>query len=54
MPEGADLARRAWNLMGGLDWAALPVVVELLGVADPERLVYQLAAIRDHHQQAQE
>lgn len=38
----------AWNLMGGLDWAALPVVVELLGVSDVEQLIVQLVAIREH------
>lgn len=34
--------------MGGLDWAALPIVVEVLGVADPERLLHQLVTIREH------
>jgi len=34
--------------MGGIDWAALPVVVEMLGVTDPELLITQLVAIRDH------
>ena len=34
--------------MGGIDWAALPIVVEMLGIADPELLVTQLVAIRDH------
>jgi hypothetical protein len=33
--------------MGGIDWAALPIVVEMLGVTDVERLVRQLAAIRE-------
>lgn len=47
-PEGVELAVAAWNLMGGLDWAALPIVVEVLGVADPERLLHQLVAIREH------
>lgn len=37
----------AWNLMGGLEWAALPVVAEMLGVADVDRLVRQLVVIRD-------
>jgi hypothetical protein len=41
-----DLAVRAWNLMGGLDWAALPIVVEMLGIVDVEMLVTQLVAIR--------
>lgn len=38
---------QAWNLMGGLDWTALPIVAELLGVEDIDLLVAQLVAIRD-------
>lgn len=51
--QSSDTAQaiHAWNLMGGLDWAALPVIVELLGIADPEPLIYQLQAIRNHHRQ---
>ena len=33
--------------MGGMDWHALPVVVELLGVRDPDPLIHLLVAIRD-------
>lgn len=33
--------------MGGIDWAALPVVAEMLGIDDIETLVLQLVAIRD-------
>lgn len=33
--------------MGGLNWSALPVVVEMLGVEDVDRLVRQLVVIRD-------
>ena len=33
--------------MGGLDWAALPVIAEMLGIDDIETLVLQLVAIRD-------
>lgn len=33
--------------MGGLDWAALPTVVELLGIEDLEPFITQLVAIRD-------
>lgn len=33
--------------MGGLDWSALPVVVEMLGVRDVEGLVAELTAIRE-------
>jgi hypothetical protein len=43
----AALAIRAWNLMGGIDWAGLPVVAEMLGFDDPEILITQLAQIRD-------
>lgn len=39
----------AWNLMGGIDWAGLPVVVEVLGVTDVDRLVRQLVTIREFH-----
>lgn len=42
-----QIAIRAWNLMGGLDWTALPVVAEMLGIDDVERLIAQLEAIRD-------
>lgn len=34
-----------------LDWAALPIVTEMLGIADPEKLVRQLAAIRERQRQ---
>ncbi|MER2518573.1 MAG: hypothetical protein ABTR92_19615 [Candidatus Accumulibacter phosphatis] len=34
--------------MGGIDWAALPIIVDMLGVADPEQLIHHLVAIRDH------
>lgn len=33
--------------MGGLDWAALPVVAEMLGVNDIEALITDLTVIRD-------
>jgi hypothetical protein len=41
------LAVRAWNLMGGIDWAALPVVAEMLGIEDIETLVINLTEIRE-------
>ena len=41
------LSIRAWNIMGGIDWAALPVIAEMLGIDDIEALVLQLVAIRD-------
>ena len=38
----------AWNLMGGaLDWAAVPVLAELLGVDDVDLLVLGLVQIRE-------
>lgn len=46
------MAMRAWNLMGGLDWAALPLVADLLGVEDVERMVPELVAIRDFENDA--
>lgn len=34
--------------MGGqIDWAGLPLVADLLGIDDLERLITQLAALRD-------
>lgn len=33
--------------MGGLDWSALPVVAEMLGVHDVESLIVGLVAVRD-------
>lgn len=34
-------------MMRGIDWAALPVVCELLGITDIETLIEQLIIIRD-------
>lgn len=33
--------------MNGIDWAALPVVAEIIGCDDPETLITQLVTIRD-------
>lgn len=38
----------AWNLLGGVEWQGIPVVAEMLGIEDVEKLVHQLIAIRDH------
>jgi hypothetical protein len=48
-PDPLDtLAIRGWNLMGGtMDWAALPVIAEILGVDDMESFIQRLVAIRD-------
>lgn len=43
------LALRAWELMGGeINWAALPLIVELLGVDDVRMFVLHLTVIRNH------
>lgn len=34
---------------GALDWHAMPVVTEMLGINDIETFVHRLAAIRDWH-----
>lgn len=48
-PAEVGLSIKAWNLLGGqIDWAGLPVVVEILGVKDPELLVLDLITIREH------
>lgn len=41
------MAVQCWNLMGGLEWQALPVVAEMLGIADIEALVHDLVTIRN-------
>jgi hypothetical protein len=41
------LSLKAWNLMGGIDWTAVPVVAELMGIKDIEALIADLATIRD-------
>lgn len=39
----------AWNMMGGqIEWAALPVIVEIIGVSDVESMVVDLLRIREH------
>jgi len=34
--------------MGGIDWAGLPVVVELLGITDPEAVINRLQVIKGY------
>lgn len=36
-----------FNLMGGLDWAALPIMFALFDVRDPAAMITRLAIIRD-------
>jgi hypothetical protein len=38
---------RAWNIMGGLDWQALPIVAEMIGFEDIDVLIAQLVVLRD-------
>lgn len=38
--------------MGGLDWAALPLVAEILGYDDIEKLIAQLVCLRDSQKDA--
>lgn len=40
--------------MGGLDWAAVPTVAEVIGIDDIEMLIVQLAAIRDWQRNTEE
>ena len=34
--------------MGGIDWAGLPVVVELLGITDPAAVIARLQVIKGY------
>ncbi len=39
---------RAWHLMGDrIDWSALPIIAELIGFDDVERLIEGLITIQD-------
>jgi hypothetical protein len=35
--------------MGGIDWAALPIIAELLGIEDIDGLIHNLVTLRDNH-----
>jgi len=49
-PDGSVvLAVKAWNMMGGkIEWAALEIVVEIIGINDIEQLLAQLEKIKKH------
>jgi hypothetical protein len=48
------LATHVWNMLGGLDWAGLPVAAELYGITDIDSLVRHLIVIRDYrHEHSQ-
>lgn len=38
--------------MGGIDWAALPIVMDILGIEDVEKFINQLTAIRDYQSES--
>jgi hypothetical protein len=42
-----NLAVALWNQMGGIDWAALPILIVLYDIADLEGLLNRLVVIRD-------
>lgn len=48
IPPADYLVFRAWQMMKGIDWSALPLVMELLGIDDPEWFVNSLIVVRDH------
>jgi len=31
-----------------MEWGAMPVIFEILGISDVEHIIYQMSAIRDH------
>lgn len=46
--EGAEIAIKAWNMMKGIDWQALPLIAEMLGVVELESFITQLITIRNY------
>jgi hypothetical protein len=53
-PDVSRLALKAWNLMSGIEWAALPIIAEIYGIEDFELFLRYLAAIRDHQSKRSE
>ena len=44
-----DLAAQAWRLMGSkIDWAAMPLVFEYIGVINPETVIRSLEQIKSY------
>ena len=41
------MAVKAWNMLGGMEWAGISIVAEILGYDDIEILITELATIRD-------
>jgi hypothetical protein len=48
-PGNFSLAVEGWNMMQGIDWQALPVIVEMLGIEDVDLYIRQLLTIRNFH-----
>ena len=42
------MAVEAWNMMGGIDWTGLPVVVEYFGITEVDQFISRLISIRDY------
>ena len=42
-----DAAVAAWNLMRGIEWPAVPLMVQMFEIEDAEGFVRALCAIRD-------
>jgi len=39
---------KAWGIMGGqIDWAAIPLISETIGIIDIEKFINQLVIIRE-------
>lgn len=46
-PCPAPESVKAWNLLGGMEWAGLETVAEIVGICDIEGLVHDMTTIRD-------
>jgi hypothetical protein len=42
----SDLMIRAWNMLGGLEWAGIDRIADMLGIDDRDALVLGLITIR--------
>ncbi len=45
--EDEQIALELYGVMGGLDWQALPLLLQLYDIADPERTIQHLVTIRN-------
>jgi hypothetical protein len=53
VPPASIMALEAWSMLGGLEWAGLDRVMQILGIDDEEMLIAQLMVIRDFKTKAQ-